>query len=136
MPELGPVPWANFVKPLAQSTVALVTTGGVYLQGQPPYSEIGDASYRTIPRDTEPRDFHVWHAGYDNGPANRDINCIFPIDRFKELETEGVIGGLAETNYSFMGLIPEPTQLINETGPEVARRLKEEGVDAVFLAAT
>ncbi len=136
MPELGPIPWAEFRKPLEQSTVALVTTGGVSLPGQTPYSERGDASYRTIPRDADTKSFHIWHPGYDNVPANQDINCIFPLDRFKEMEAEGVIGRLAETNYAFMGLIPEPEHLVNETAPEVALRLKDAGVDAVFLAST
>ncbi|GIS21072.1 MAG: hypothetical protein CM15mP120_29880 [Pseudomonadota bacterium] len=28
---------------------------------------------------------------------------VYPIDRFKELETTGVIGSLASVHYSFMG---------------------------------
>jgi D-proline reductase (dithiol) PrdB len=39
-------------------------------------------------------------------------------------------------NYAFMGLIPEPSRLIEETAPEIAHRLRDDGVDAVFLAAT
>ena len=65
-----------------------------------------------------------------------DINCIFPTDRFAELEAEGFIGKLAETSYSFMGLIPDPNELVSRTAPEAARRLREAGVDAVFLAST
>ena len=68
--------------------------------------------------------------------TSEDINCIFPIDRFRELEAEGVIGGLAEISYSFMGLIPDPASLINDTAPDAARRLKDAGVDAAFLAST
>ena len=81
-------------------------------------------------------EIRIWHPGYDTGPATKDINCIFPIDRFRELESEGVVGELAETNYAFMGLIPDPTELIESKAPEVARKLKEDGVDAVFLAST
>lgn len=137
IPDLEGIPWATLMKPLASAKVALVTTGGVFLEGQTPYTERGDATYREIPRDAAHDAFRIWHPGYDFGPAMQDINCIFPLDRFKELEDEGVIGELAEINYSFMGLIPDPTEvLMPETAPEVGRRLKGEGVDAVFLAST
>jgi hypothetical protein len=35
-----------------------------------------------------------------------------------------------------MGYIPEPSGLINETAPEVAGRLKDEGVDGVVIGTT
>ena len=136
IPEFDSMPWAKLNKPLSECKVALVTTGGVYIEGQKPYEERGEATYRQISRDVPKDHIRIWHPGYDYGPAMSDINCIFPLDRFKELEAEGVIGELAETNYSFMGLIPDPETLINETAPDAARRLKEDGVDAVFLAST
>ncbi len=136
MPEAAAIPWAPLQKSLAQSTIALVTTGGVFVEGQTPYTERGDATYREIPTSTPKDKLRIWHPGYDNGPASEDINCIFPLDRFAELEAEGVIGKLAETSYSFMGLIPDPNELVSRTAPEAARRLREAGVDAVFLAST
>ena len=135
-PESPDIPWAPLNKPLNRCRIALVTTGGVYIEGQTPYSETNDISYREIPRDTPKETFRIWHPGYDKEPALEDINCIFPIDRFKELEAEGVIGELAETNYSFMGLIRDTERLMNESASEVGRRLRDSGVDAVFLAST
>jgi hypothetical protein len=35
-----------------------------------------------------------------------------------------------------MGAIRNPRRLIEETGPEVAKRLKEEGAEVVFLTPT
>ena len=136
MPEVGPIPWATLAKPLDRCKVALVTTGGVFLDGQIPYSERGDVSYREIPRDLDKARIRIWHPGYDSGPATADINCIFPIDRFMELEAEGMIGEQAQTHYSFMGLIPNPEALVRDTAPEVGQRLKDAGVDAAFLAST
>ena len=136
MPEVDGVPWAPLSKPLDQTKVAVVTTGGVFLEGQTPYTERGDATYRELPGDTAHEQFRIWHPGYDFGPAMQDINCIFPLDRFRELEAEGAIGQLADINYSFMGLIPDPATLMSETAPEVGRRLKDAGVDAAFLAST
>ena len=136
MPDTGDTPWATMQKPLHQSTIALVTTGGLFLEGQRPFEEEDDSTYREIHRDALPESIRIWHPGFDKGPATRDINCIFPLDRFKELEAEGLVGGLAETSYSFMGLIREPQRLIGETAPEVAGHLKDAGVDAVFMAST
>ena len=136
IPDLEGVPWAALSRPLSQTNFALVTTGGVFMEDGQPFSERGDATFREIPGNVTQDQLRIWHLGYDHGPADEDINCIFPIDRFRELEREGVIGSLAETYYSFMGLIPDPTVLIAETAPEAARRLKVAGVGAVFLAST
>ena len=38
--------------------------------------------------------------------------------------------------YSFMGYIPDPSGLMEVTGPEVAGRLKEDGVDGVVIGTT
>lgn len=129
------IPWAGLDKPLDRCRIALVTTGGVYLERQTPF-DTGDATHRPIPWDAPKDRLRIWHPGYDTGPARNDINCIFPVDRFKELEAEGVIGELAATNYSFMGLIHDTEHLASETAPEVGRLLSEAGVDAVFLSAT
>jgi hypothetical protein len=50
-----------------------------------------------------------------------------------ELEAAGIVGAVAETNYSFMGYQPDTREWSETYGPEVARRLTAEGVDAVLL---
>jgi hypothetical protein len=52
------------------------------------------------------------------------------------LEAEGKIGSFAEKNYSIMGYITGPLTkvLMKETAPAIAGMMKEEGVDAVFMA--
>ena len=141
VPDLDAAPWAPLTVPINDAKFALVTTGGFYVEGQEPYEtdgpeRQGDWSYRAIPRDT-PRDrIHVAHLHYDLSGPRQDINCVFPLDRFAELEAESVIGRLADTNYSFMGFIQRPDLLMADTAPEVARRLKEDGVDAVLLTST
>jgi transcriptional regulator of aromatic amino acid metabolism len=41
--------------------------------------------------------------GYDNPDVNKDINCMFPIDRLKELAQEGFIKEVAELHFGTMG---------------------------------
>jgi len=58
-----------------------------------------------------------------------------PIDRLKELETEGVIGSLADINYSFMGFQEDGTLDWKEKyGPQLVGSLKQQGVNALILA--
>ena len=77
----------------------------------------------------------VSHGGYDNADANRDINCMFPMDRLNELAAEGFIGSVGVNHYGFMGGGGNQEVFTESTGPEIAKRLVEEGVDAVVLTA-
>jgi len=74
--------------------------------------------------------------GFDRTAIMRDLNITFPIDRLRELQARGVIGGLGLNNYSFMGALREASRIEGETGPEVGRRLCDEGVDAVLITPT
>jgi D-proline reductase (dithiol) PrdB len=77
----------------------------------------------------------ITHNYYDPEDADRDINVVFPIEQLKELESEEVIGEIAPRHFSFMGHVlgRHMATFINQTGPEAARRLGEDGVDVVFL---
>ena len=66
----------------------------------------------------------------------RDVNISFPIDRLRELVEQGTVGSLSQNFYSFMGAHRNPKVIEEETGPEAARLLMAEGVDAVFLTPT
>ena len=61
------------------------------------------------------------------------MNIAFPIDRLSELVKRGVIGSVSENYYSFMGALRDMRRVVDDTGPQVAQRLKEEGVDVAFL---
>lgn len=136
-------PWTPFQTPLNLAKVALIGTGGVYIPGeQQPYNTDGDFSYRIIPKTTAGGRLGVAHTHYDLSGAQQDINVIFPLDRMRELENEGVIGQLAQECYGFMGFIPGPLDgpmvsgLMKQSAPEVARRLKAAGVQAALIGTT
>lgn len=132
------IPWAPLGKDLKDSRIALLTTAGVHLRSQPPYDmedKEGDPTFREIPAGTSIDNLMITHNYYVHKDADQDINVVFPIERLRELETESVIGGVAPRHFSFMGHIlgRHIKTLVNRTGPEVARTLKADGVDAVFL---
>ncbi len=135
VPVTPPPVWTPVSKPLSEATVALATAAGVHLKTDERFNLAGDFTFRTIPGDTKAVDLMVSHGGYDNGDANKDINCMFPIDRMNELAAAGFIGKVAPIHFGFMGGGGDQAKFTNETGPEIARQLKEEGVDYVLLTA-
>jgi len=130
------VPWTPFVGESSEKTVALVTSGGLYLKDSQPAFEPGtihgDPSYRAIPRTVTPKDLAIAHGHYDTALAEQDINTIFPLQRFIELEKEGIIGRVADTHYSF-SYVNDVVTLVRRTIPEVLGRLKAAAVDFLFL---
>ncbi len=128
--------WAPMRKPLVKCTIALVSTAGVHLKSQPAHNLLaahGDASFRGIPGDTHGSDIAVDHAHYDTTDANIDPNCVFPIDRLRELVEMGIIGAVAPLHYGFMGFIPDGRMLRDTTAPIVAEQLLKQGTDVVVL---
>ena len=130
-------PYVAPTKPLAASRLAIVTTAGLHRRGDRPFVP-GDQSYRVIPSDTPAADIIQSHTsiGFDRAAIIRDVNISFPIERARELVRRGELGGLGPSCYSFMGALRDVMRLEAETGPEVARRLSEEGVDAALITPT
>ena len=127
-------PWTPLARPLGQARVALVTTAGLHVRGDAPFSG-GEQDYRVLPVDTPRRDIVLSHTsiGFDRWDAQRDLNVMFPLDRVNELVAVGEVGSLAPTGYAFLGAQRQLDGIVDESAPAVARRLKAESVDAVFL---
>ena len=135
VPITPPPVWTPVTKELKDMTVALATAAGVHHKDDKRFNLAGDFTYRII-KDTMPSDeLMVSHGGYDKGDVNKDINCMFPIDRLHELKKEGFIKNVAPVHIGFMGGGGDQDKFKNETGPAIAKILKEEGVDAVILTA-
>ncbi len=136
--ESTDIPWIPVTKLLSDSKVALVTTGGIHQRDQVPFDmddPQGDATFREIDAERPLSDLMITHDYYDHSDADKDLNILFPIERLRELASEGFIGQLAEKHYGFMGHIKgiHVQTLIHDTSREVAKRLKENNVDVVLL---
>jgi D-proline reductase (dithiol) PrdB len=129
-----PSPFTPFDKELNQARVGLITTTGVYVEGQKPFdvdAAMGDSSYRAIPCDVDVSRLRIAHTHFPHERAERDINVIFPVERLRELVDEGAIGSLADLHYSF-GFDLHVKELV-DSAHEMARALEEDGVDTVLL---
>lgn len=140
--RLEPVPFTPLARPLNECRFALVTTAGVYVRDQDPPFDIerekrepmwGDPTYRRIPRDVRQEQIGVAHLHINTRDIEADVNVTLPVSRFLELESEGVIGSLAPTSYSFMGYQMNSSEWRQNYGPEVAGLMKDEAVDAVLM---
>ncbi len=142
-----PYRWAHFADapftplrtPLSRARVALITTAAPF---QP---EAGDQGPRapynasakfyqvySAPVESKP-DLRISHVGYDRlHTVPEDINAYFPLTRLQEMVAAGRLGSLtprfhgAPTNRSHR--VTMETDL-----PELLRRCREDGADAVVL---
>ncbi|MDH4227679.1 MAG: glycine/betaine/sarcosine/D-proline family reductase selenoprotein B [Deltaproteobacteria bacterium] len=136
-PQLD-IPWTLFIKPLKDSRIAIITTAGVHRSTDRPFDMSdadGDPTFRVINADTPVTSLKITHDYYDHRDADKDINVVFPIERLRELEKDGVIGGVAMRHFGLMGHIKGRfiKPLVETTASEIARMLKEDKVDAVVL---
>ncbi len=135
VPVTPPPVWADVTKELKDMKIAIATAAGVHLKSDKRFNLAGDFTFRKIPGDAPSDELMVSHGGYDNGDVNKDINCMFPIDRLRELVKEGFIKEVAPTHIGFMGGGGNQQKFREETGPAIAQILKDEGVDAVIMTA-
>jgi D-proline reductase (dithiol) PrdB len=119
--------------PLADRRIALVTTAGLHHVDDDPFSFI-DLSYRVIPGDTNLASLTMTHSSvhFDRTGFREDVNTVFPLDRLRELASEGTIGSAADHHYSLMGA-GWPPEMIEPTCKDLARLLRADGVTAVCL---
>ncbi|MDD5558558.1 glycine/sarcosine/betaine reductase selenoprotein B family protein [Candidatus Methylomirabilis sp.] len=126
-------PWAPMVKPVRNCRIALISSGGIYRPPQEPFNPIkNDLTFKEIPKTADLADLRISHYSR-NARDVKDLNTIFPLERFRELEAQGLIGELASPAFTFMGRIFTRTRLQKEMAPHLIVRLRDMGVDAAFL---
>jgi D-proline reductase (dithiol) PrdB len=136
--ESRSVPWTPLRIAMRDAVVALVTTAGVHLKSDPPFDMSdpdGDPTFRVVPVDAPRADITITHKYYDHSAADRDLNVVLPLDRLQELAEAGRVGGVAPRMYSLMGHVDgdHVRTLMHTTAPAVARRLRDDGAQAVVL---
>ena len=137
----GNIPWTPLKKPINQTRFALMTSAGISLKSDTPFDmerekkepTWGDPTAREIPKTTTAAEIDVNHLHINTDYIKQDINVMLPLQRFQELEADGIIGSLAPTSYSYYGFQLDPKVLLEETMPKVTAKMLDEGVEAVFL---
>ena len=88
---------------------------------------------RLLDVDRPTGELRVWHTHFDTGPAQQDINVVYPIDRLKELAAEGIVGRVASPAVSFMGYFANVFRIRDEVAPAVVAAVRGSGAEAAVL---
>jgi glycine reductase len=125
---------------LKSAVIALVTDGGLVLEGNPDKIEPGRPTrFTAIPVagvDSLDADrYDAVHSGYDTASANLDPNRLVPLDAMRERESDGAIGRLYDFVHSTGGA-HAAVESATRIGQEIAQRLKAAGVTGVILTST
>ena len=126
-------PFTPLASPLADSTVGLVASGGIYRLGQRAFHFHDDVSFRAIDVRTPPAELRVSHFAYDTTDARRDVNVVFPYQTLKDLARLGRIGALARNAYTFMGGIYSARKVRELLAPAIADALVRDEVDVAIM---
>jgi len=119
--------------PLAHRRIALISSAALIRRGEKPFP-FGSAECRFLPASLPATEILMSHVSinFDRAGFQRDLNVVYPIDRMRELVAEGVIGGLAETNFTVMGST-DPVGM-GATADQIAGQLRQERIDSVLLS--
>ena len=125
--------WTPLSKPLSESKLGFICTGGIYSAGQTAFHFKDDTSYRAIPTDVYVEDLRATHFAYDLTDARKDINVVFPVEQLRTMVDEGVIDSLAPDAYTLMGGIYSTRRVAEELIPALVDRVLADEVDVVLL---
>jgi len=107
------VPLAQLGKPLTEARLAVISSCGVHARNDRPLDVChpsGEFRFRRVPSQLRDENLIIHQLKYphDDDDVVVDINVIFPIERLQELAAEGVLGGLSDNFFSFIGYSMDP----------------------------
>lgn len=133
------VPFASLKKPLSKARVTFALTAAPY---QPDRGDQGPGAaynsaakfYKVYAADTaRDHDLRISHIGYDRKHTSAvDQGCWNPLAQFRNALKDGRIGELGPRFYGVPTNRSQATT-IDTDAPEIVRRCKEDGIDAVVL---
>ena len=128
------------IKDLSSARIGLVTDGGLIPKSNPDKLEARSAtrygSYSIKGLSTlGPEAYEAYHVGHDTSFINQDPHRLIPLDVMRDLEREGVIGGLHEAYCTTAG-VAASLENSQRVGQGIAQQLEAEGVTAVILTST
>jgi len=138
--------WAPFEKRLAASRIALLTSAGLYLEGEQEPFDVerekreptwGDPSWRRLPVEVlrGGAALGMTHLHVNPDDVLADANIALPFEVLDDLVAEGRAGAKAPSAVSVMGYQEAGLHVWrNETAPAIVSLLRDEEVDGLILA--
>jgi D-proline reductase (dithiol) PrdB len=139
----GPV-WAPFEKRLAGAQLALLTSAGLYLDGeQAPFDgdrekaepTWGDPTHRVLPSSLAGSGLGMMHLHLNHEDVLADPEIALPLGGLAALVAEGRVGSVAPNHVSVMGYQQAGLEVWRqETVPAIVELLRDQGTDGLILA--
>lgn len=131
-PELSRhcIPWTPFRGDLADASVCIVSSAGVRKKTDPPFDTDGDTTFRVIDGPGSGLTYDDTH--YDHACADADINCLFPVDRLVEMQTDRIIKRPTAKHFSY-GFSMKLRELREEMFPKLLKEVEAARPDIVVL---
>ena len=128
-----PPAFAPLRKPVSESRLTLLGSGGLYVEGQVAFHHKDDLSFRVIDTATPTAQLRTSHFAYDQTDARADPNVVFPKDTLQRLVRRGLLGELAQRAYAFMGGIYSSRKVRDLLAPALVERIRADKPDLVLL---
>jgi D-proline reductase (dithiol) PrdB len=144
----GPV-WAPFEKRLADARIAVLTSAGLYLEGeQAPFDgerekaepTWGDPTYRVLPAPPDGAGLAgaglgMMHLHVNHEDVLADPEIALPLGGLAALVAEGRVGSVAPRHVSVMGYQQAGLEVWRaETAPAIVELLRHDQTDGLILA--
>jgi len=126
-------PWTPLARPMANATVALLTSSAVRLRDQPRFLPRDDTTYRAIPFEVSTGELEIDHGSPVGADARRDLEIVVPRRALADLAHEGVVGAVAPHWFSFYGGIRPLPQVEADLAPALAGELLAARADLAIL---
>ena len=126
------VPFTPFQGKVEDAAICIVSTAAVRHKDDTPFVTDGDTTWRVISSDADAKDLRYDDTHYDHACVDRDMNCVFPLDRVRELAAERRVGGLTLRHFS-LGFSQALRDLREKTIPALVREIDRERPGAVLL---
>jgi len=134
------VPVAPAIAALAKARIALATSSGVIVKGNPDnfkaHKNVQWRKYSIENMDTMRKtDWDVLHSGFNNVFMKENPNFGIPLDASRQLEREGVFAKLHPYFYTTSGCNAS-VPVMKRLGQEIVADMKAEKVDGVIMVST
>src|SRR4051794_28155711 len=139
LPGEDDVAWASFDARLAESRIALLSTGGLSVCDVQPGFDVerekrepswGDPTWRAIPSSSVQGDLEAHHLHVNTEDALSDHEVVLPMRALDRLVADGVVGASADQHYSVMGYQQAGLDdWRRSTAPGIVAALRDEAID-------
>ncbi len=125
------IPFARFVGDLERKRILLLSTSGIVPRLQE--FEEPEKGYYLLDQDIQLDELYLPKRHFQEKNVDEDLNCLFPIDRLRELASEGIIQAPAEKHVSVYGFHLVIRHIRRVVAPLIAEEVEAVEADGVIV---